>query len=248
MSRTVHSLVVSVGLIALASGCPVLAEAQPPPAATLAELAQILPVGQTVTVTDAAGSDITGRVTGLSPTSLTLAVESAARTFAEDGEHRAAGQSRPQGCAGRAALLTGGNPDQFEPESASKGRPWWTRGRQPVGTRGRAEVRRRAEAFDKKLDAIQNGTAAAPGLGPVNRDLARFHQMLLSGDARPSQRLEDSSAEACQALAAALDSWRRLNTIDLPAVNAALAQSTLAPLVAGAVPVAPSCAPKQPNP
>jgi hypothetical protein len=104
------------------------------------------------------------------------------------------------------------------------------------------------DAFDKKVDAIQNGTAAAPGLGPVNRDMARFHQMLLSGDARPSQRLVDSAAESCQALAAALGSWRQLNTIDLPAVNAVLAQSALAPLAAGAVPVAPSCVPKQPTP
>ena len=99
------------------------------------------------------------------------------------------------------------------------------------------------DAFDKKADAIQNGTAAAPGLGLVNRDMARYYQMLTSGDARPSERLQDSALGSCEALAAALQSWRQLNATDLPAVNAALKKAKLAPLVPSAAPATPSCAP-----
>ena len=54
------------------------------------------------------------------------------------------------------------------------------------------------QAFDKKLDAVQNGTSAAPGVGIVNRDLARYYEMLVSGDARPAERLRASVAESCQ--------------------------------------------------
>ena len=99
------------------------------------------------------------------------------------------------------------------------------------------------EALDARLDAIQSGTAAAPGLGVVNRDMARFYQMLLSGDARPSQRLRESATDSCQALTAALESWRKLVATDLPAVNRAFARAKLPPVVPGAVPAAPPCVP-----
>jgi photosystem II stability/assembly factor-like uncharacterized protein len=98
------------------------------------------------------------------------------------------------------------------------------------------------DAFDKKVDAVQNGAATAPGLGLVNRDLGRLYGMLLSGDARPAERLLASAAESCQALAAALDSWRRLNATDLPAVSKALARLKLPPLPEVGVPAAPPCA------
>jgi photosystem II stability/assembly factor-like uncharacterized protein len=111
------------------------------------------------------------------------------------------------------------------------------------GMRNATEATSEVDAFAKKVDAIQNGTAASPGLGLVNRDMARFYQMLVSGDARPSQRLQMSVGESCQGLIAALESWRRLNAADLPAVNTTLARFTLAPLAAGAVPASPSCAP-----
>ena len=112
-----------------------------------------------------------------------------------------------------------------------------------AGARTAKDTATAIRAFDEKVDAIQSGTAAAPGLGPVNRDMARVYQMLLSGDARPSQRVRDSAAESCHALVAALESWRRLNATDLPAVNKALGRLGLAPLGEGAVPAAPSCTP-----
>ena len=105
------------------------------------------------------------------------------------------------------------------------------------------DVASTVEAFDKKVEAIQIGTAAVPGLGLVNRDIARLYQMLLSGDARPAERLQASVGDSCQALRTALDSWRRLNATDLPAVNAALARLSLPPFGEITVPTTPSCAP-----
>jgi photosystem II stability/assembly factor-like uncharacterized protein len=99
------------------------------------------------------------------------------------------------------------------------------------------------QAFDKKLDAVQNGSSAAPGVGIVNRDLARYYEMLVSGDARPAERLRASVAETCQGLTNALASWRSLNATDLPALNQLLAKSKQAPLALVPVPAAPGCVP-----
>ena len=99
------------------------------------------------------------------------------------------------------------------------------------------------QAFDKKLDAVQNGTTAAPGVGVVNRDLARYYMMLTSGDARPAERLRAAVAESCEGLTRALESWRTVNTADLPAINTTLTtggQAAIAPLT---VPASPSCTP-----
>ena len=65
------------------------------------------------------------------------------------------------------------------------------------------------QGFDRRVDAIQNGTNAAPGLGPVNREMARLYSMVESGDARPSEPLSASANEWCGALTKALDAWRR---------------------------------------
>ena len=100
-----------------------------------------------------------------------------------------------------------------------------------------------AQAFDKKLDAVQNGTNAAPGVGLVNRDLARYYMMLTSGDARPAERLRAAVAESCQGLTNALVSWRNLNATDLPALNRVLAKSKQAPFAPTTIPATPSCAP-----
>jgi hypothetical protein len=99
------------------------------------------------------------------------------------------------------------------------------------------------QAFDKKLDAVQNGTTRAPGLGLSNRDLARYYQMLLSGDARPAERLREEIAGSCRGLTTALESWRGLNATELPAVNQTLAGAKQAPVAPIAVPATPSCMP-----
>jgi hypothetical protein len=112
-----------------------------------------------------------------------------------------------------------------------------------VGGKAAGDATGAMQAFDKKLDAVQNGTTAAPGVGLVNRDLARYFEMLVSGDARPAERLRASVADSCDALAKSLASWRNLNAKDLPAVNRLLATSRQAPLPPMAVPATPPCAP-----
>jgi photosystem II stability/assembly factor-like uncharacterized protein len=104
-------------------------------------------------------------------------------------------------------------------------------------------VKEAVEAFEKKVDAVENGTSAAPGVGIVNRDAARLYQMLVSGDARPAGPLEAAFAESCTALTAALDSWRRLVATDLPAVNATLTRLNLSPLGEISAPATPRCDP-----
>ena len=82
----------------------------------------------------------------------------------------------------------------------------------------------------KKLDAVQEGTPKQPGIGPVNRDLARVSFMVQSGDAGPSDTARGAIAESCSALKHALGQWRDLNATAVPAANAALAEHNLAPL------------------
>jgi hypothetical protein len=62
------------------------------------------------------------------------------------------------------------------------------------------------------LDEVQTGTDAAPGVGPVNRDLSRLQSSLLTGDGRPSDSVETSARQSCQALVASVTKWRDLNT------------------------------------
>lgn len=71
----------TAGLVAIVS-MPATTRAQPA-VQSFSELARVVAAGQSVTVTDAAGVETTGRVTQLSPTSLTLALDSAVRSFTE---------------------------------------------------------------------------------------------------------------------------------------------------------------------
>jgi photosystem II stability/assembly factor-like uncharacterized protein len=99
------------------------------------------------------------------------------------------------------------------------------------------------QAFDKKVDAIQNGSSTAPGVGIVNRDVARYYEMLTSGDARPAERLRAAVGESCQALTNALASWRTLNARDLSAINTVLVKAKQPPLAPVPVPATPACMP-----
>jgi photosystem II stability/assembly factor-like uncharacterized protein len=116
-------------------------------------------------------------------------------------------------------------------------------GKNAANGKGAKDVINAVHAFDKRLDAVQNGTSAAPGVGIVNRDLARYFEMLVSGDARPAEPLRLSVAESCQALAKSLVSWRNLNAADVPAINRVLAKSKQAPFAPAPVPATPSCMP-----
>jgi photosystem II stability/assembly factor-like uncharacterized protein len=97
------------------------------------------------------------------------------------------------------------------------------------------------QTFDKRLDAVQTGTAEAPGLGLVNREMARLFSMVESADVRPSEPLQTASAAWCTSLTAALDKWHSLNGPDLAAANAALARVRRPPIAIPEAPPTPAC-------
>jgi photosystem II stability/assembly factor-like uncharacterized protein len=84
--------------------------------------------------------------------------------------------------------------------------------------------------FEKKIDAIDNGTKTAPGFGPVNRDLSRLIFSIESADMRPADTVQSAAQQSCDALDKDLANWRQLNEQDLTAFNAILASNQQAPL------------------
>jgi photosystem II stability/assembly factor-like uncharacterized protein len=88
--------------------------------------------------------------------------------------------------------------------------------------------------LDKKIEVIQEGTPAAPGIGPIHRDLARVSFMIQSGDAAPSRTAESALDESCASLNKNIAAWRDLAAQGFAPVNALLAKYNLAPLPAPA--------------
>jgi len=84
--------------------------------------------------------------------------------------------------------------------------------------------------FEKKIDAIDNGTKRAPGFGPVNRDLARLIFSVESADMPPPDTVQSAARQSCDALDKDLANWRQLNEQDLAAFNAVLAANKQGPL------------------
>jgi photosystem II stability/assembly factor-like uncharacterized protein len=84
--------------------------------------------------------------------------------------------------------------------------------------------------LDKKIAEILEGANEAPGVGAVNRDLARTSFMIQSGDAVPAETATEVINDSCSALNKAIANWRTLNSDALPSVNLVLAKSKLTPL------------------
>jgi photosystem II stability/assembly factor-like uncharacterized protein len=66
--------------------------------------------------------------------------------------------------------------------------------------------------IEKKMEAVQEGTKAAPGLGPLNRDLSRLLNSVEGADQRPTAPQIQAVVEKCEALAKTLQLWETLNT------------------------------------
>jgi hypothetical protein len=64
---------------------------------------------------------------------------------------------------------------------------------------------------EEQLKAVEDGTKAAPGLGPVNRDLARLLNSVEAADQRPTAPQLQAVNEKCDALAKAMALWKQLN-------------------------------------
>ena len=109
------------------------------------------------------------------------------------------------------------------------------------GSSGSSDAVAALKAFDKNVEAVQSGTAEAPGLGLVNREMARLFSMVESADARPSEPLQTASSAWCASLIAALDKWEPLRGPELAAANAALARVQRPALTLPAAPAAPAC-------
>ena len=84
--------------------------------------------------------------------------------------------------------------------------------------------------LDKKVEAIQEGSFTAPGVGPVNRDLARVSFFVQSGDAAPTDTAKAAIDETCSALTKDIAAWHDLDSQEVPATNTIIAKSGLAPL------------------
>lgn len=98
-----------------------------------------------------------------------------------------------------------------------------------------------AQALDKELSELQDGTNAAPGFGSVNRDVARFVTMIQSGDIRPAKSIIENATPSCVALQNDLLRWRKINSETLPALNNLLKQHNIVPLIAVTVDKDPAC-------
>jgi hypothetical protein len=94
-------------------------------------------------------------------------------------------------------------------------------------TKGSAEA---LNELDKKAAAILEGTFEAPGLVPINRDLARTGFLIQSRDAAPNETANATLEHSCSQLNKNLANWRDLDSQSVPATNIIIANSGLAAL------------------
>jgi hypothetical protein len=86
------------------------------------------------------------------------------------------------------------------------------------------------EVLEKKAEEILQGTVSAPGVAPINRDLARVQFFVQSGDSAPSPTAKAVLDESCDALNKNVAAWRDLDSQSVPATSKIIAKSSLAAL------------------
>jgi hypothetical protein len=94
-------------------------------------------------------------------------------------------------------------------------------------TSGQKTLQDAAAAVEKKIASVLEGTRAAPGVGPVNRDLLRLATSVQSADARPAMTARNAIDEKCKALDASLVLWRSTNEQDVVRLNSELTKQRL---------------------
>ena len=92
------------------------------------------------------------------------------------------------------------------------------------------ESARALQALDKKAFIIVQGVFTAPGVGPINRDLAREQFFIQSGDSAPGATAKLALDESCDSLNKNLAAWRDLDSKEVPATTNIIAKSSLAAL------------------
>ncbi|HTZ96926.1 MAG TPA: hypothetical protein VMB18_11045 [Terriglobales bacterium] len=100
------------------------------------------------------------------------------------------------------------------------------------------------KALDGPVAEVENGKGAEDlGVGPLNRELARYAFMIESGDAAPSEPLTEGVEQGCQQLHQRLAAWADINQNKIAPVNDLIHKYNLAPLpIASKVSSAPDCA------
>jgi photosystem II stability/assembly factor-like uncharacterized protein len=95
------------------------------------------------------------------------------------------------------------------------------------------KTKKAAEHLEKKIDAVEKGTNAAPGFGLVNRDLGRLMFSVENADMRPAQSLRTAVQQSCDSLDKDLVKWKQLNEQDIRSLNEALGKSAVQGLPIG---------------
>ena len=90
----------------------------------------------------------------------------------------------------------------------------------------RKKLKLNTAVVEKQITAVQDGTRAEPGLGAINRDLARLLTSVEAADQRPTELQRQAVNEECEALNKTLVRWKALNanlehenTLHLPTVR-----------------------------
>jgi photosystem II stability/assembly factor-like uncharacterized protein len=127
-----------------------------------------------------------------------------------------------------AAAKLGGSPTAAPAATAANGA---TPAAQPPPANSPAKESSVAlQALDKKAGQILEGTFTAPGVGPINRDLAREQFFIQSGDAAPSATAKAALDESCDTLNRNIAAWHDLDAHEVPATTNIIAKSSLAAL------------------
>ena len=96
------------------------------------------------------------------------------------------------------------------------------------------ELQDALSALEKQIAEVTEGTEAAPGAGPANRDLTRYFIMIETADIRPPDSARAAAEASCRALQKDLEQWKKLNAEVVPALNKQLELSKRKALPAAA--------------
>jgi hypothetical protein len=90
-----------------------------------------------------------------------------------------------------------------------------------------AAAKKSAEELQKQIDAVETGSKTEPGVGPVNRDLARLLFSVENADMRPAETVRAAVEQACQTLEKNLARWQKLNQQQIVTLNEMLTKAKL---------------------
>jgi photosystem II stability/assembly factor-like uncharacterized protein len=93
-----------------------------------------------------------------------------------------------------------------------------------------ADAKKAAGDLSKQLDALETGTKADPGVGPVNRDLGRLIFSVENADMRPAEPVRVAVQQTCQTLEKKLAAWKQVNEHEIQSFNQTLVKANLLPL------------------